>query len=363
MATRIYLIGAGFIARTHAEAAYKFYGETPTDIELKVADPNPKALASFVEQFPHAVTFSDMKDMLAEEAQEHDVVVVCTPPFTHFELSSYALKSGRHVLCEKPLVMNASEADELSKLAKDLGKLFGDCSDRFIGLPKTEQVKAIVASGQLGEIYKVSFIHRDQRGRAGIEYQPESRWFLNSKLCGGGILTDWGPYDFTVLADILKPSAVDVLGGWISKPVTGADPQDVVYDVEHNSGALMRYHAQGQDRPVLVQYERSSCTHGEAYSLVEIEGTLGAVKFSPYFGGDAVVHRFDEQGSVAEKETQVPNDNAYGFMDAPLYFFVERVLGRDSAALLNEDAVFNFKCIQAVYESAASGNIQSVKRG
>ncbi|MFC5653814.1 Gfo/Idh/MocA family protein [Paenibacillus solisilvae] len=352
---RFYIVGAGVIGRTHAEAIQKLQGAE--GFEVKVADPNPQALAGFAERFPEAVTHSDAKAMLAEAAKEDDIVIIGTPPFTHFELSRLALESGRHALCEKPLVMNRGEAEELLKIAEANNRLLGCCSVRFLGLPKMEEVKKLLASGVLGDIYKVTFVYRGQRGRPGVEYQPESKWFLDRSKAGGGIVMDWGPYDFSVLNNLLMPAAIEVAAAWTSKPQTQVDPADTVYDVEGHVGAMLKYQL-NDGKPVWVQYERAHCTHGEAYHYVEIEGTLGAVKWSPYFESDQIVYTSDKNGEIEAKESEAVNQSKFGVMDHPVYFFYRKVKGMDSQAVVNDQAVFNFLCLQAIYDCAETGEPQ-----
>lgn len=354
---RFYLIGAGVIARTHADAIRKL--SIDGEVQIKVADPNPQALNSFVESYPEATAYSDAKNMLEEDAKENDIVIVCTPPFTHFELSRMGLESGRHVLCEKPLVMNNEEADQLLAIAKQRGRLFGCCSDRFVGLPKTEEIKRLLQSGVVGEVYKVTFVYRGQRSRPGVEYQPESKWFLDRSKCGGGVVMDWGPYDFAVLNDLFQPSVVEVSSAWVSKPVTEADPADVVYDVEGHAGAMMKYHFDG--KAVWIHYERASCTHGKPYHHVEIEGTHGSLEWSPYFESDQVICRTDRNGEVVEEVKNLVNESEIGAMDHPIHYFYRKVKGEASLALTNEQAVFNFNCLQALYQCAETGAPQRVK--
>src|SRR5215216_4757710 len=100
---RIYLIGAGAIARYHANAITKL----PVDqVTLSVTDTRSDTLGDFVRRFPYAQPFSIAAAMLAEPPQPNDIVIVATPPAAHAELACQALASGRHVLCEKPLALD-----------------------------------------------------------------------------------------------------------------------------------------------------------------------------------------------------------------------------------------------------------------
>ncbi len=111
---RIYLIGAGAIARHHAAAAAKLPVEQVT---LAAADANASALAEFVRDVPYVRPFRSVTAMLAEPPEPDDVVIIATPPTSHAALACAALESGRHVLCEKPLAMDLAQAQTMLALA------------------------------------------------------------------------------------------------------------------------------------------------------------------------------------------------------------------------------------------------------
>ena len=359
--TRIYLIGAGHVARTHAQAVRKFSGST---CRLSVTDVNPQGLASFSEEFPDAHQFNDVTSLLQEPPLPKDIVIVATPPVTHFELAEQALRSGRHVLSEKPLAMNTNQATYLLDLAKSQKKRLGCCSDRFLGVSATDEVKDLVASQTLGKLYHVRFIHRQQRHRPGIEHQPSSPWFLNRAQSGGGVLMDWGPYDIAVLNDVLRPTRIDVVSAWMAAPQTALQlPEQTVFDVETHIAANLRYHLTSGE-VVHVSYERSSCTHGREASVAEIEGSEGAVTWdwlsmSSQESG-SVTRTFDHDGQVVYLKKEIRTRSELAVMDRPLLYFYQKIQGKDSPAIVDEQAVFNFSCLQAMYACAQSGDIQTV---
>ncbi|MCG3147133.1 MAG: Inositol 2-dehydrogenase/D-chiro-inositol 3-dehydrogenase [Verrucomicrobiae bacterium] len=357
--TRIYLVGAGVIARFHAQAAQRLPGET----QLIVADPNPAARADFAGRFPQARLFDNATTMLAEPAQSGDIVVLATPPFTRLALGTQALSSGRHVLCEKPLAMNAQEAEQLLALAKARNLLIGCCSARFVDTPTTREAKRLVDSGSLGAVYHATFVQRVQRFRTGIEYQPTSRWFLDSSKNGGGIVMDWTPYDFTMLNSVLAPVRVEVVDAWLANPATHLSlPAGTVFDVEEHAGATLRFH-RADGTKVNVTYERASCTHGEARSVLEIEGTQGAVRWNWLMigGKGELTHTTDVDGKPSSV-TQTFDKTELPPHDRPLHYLWKRIAGQPSAAVVNADAVFNFRCLRAVYDCANTGQPQSIQR-
>jgi len=353
---RLYLIGAGVIARTHAEASSRL--DVP--VELRVADPSPAALDDFIAAFPDAVAFPDAGEMLTSEpARGDDIVIVATPPFAHRSPAIAALDSGRHVLCEKPLAMTLSEAGEMLDAAERNGRLLGACGTRFIGLPHTEAVKAVLASGALGELYHLTFVNRWSRSRSGIEYQPASRWFLDSSLSGGGVLMDWGPYDLSTLDDIFSPDAVTITDAWTSRVVTGADPEGVTFDVETQVGAGMVLHTASGD--IRVSYGRSSASHGDDFVRGEIEGTLGALRWTPFDSHAPVFLRRDVDGVDMEETVEPPERAPYSIFERPLVFFADAVLGRPSRAVTGRRALDQFRWLRAVYECERTAAQQRVE--
>jgi hypothetical protein len=123
---------------------------------------------------------------------------------------------------------------------------------------------------------------------------------------------------------------------------------------------MIRYALQ-DDPPICIQYERASCTHGEEYHHVEIEGTLGSVRWSPYDFGhpQPIILALDRDGQAGEREIQIQNQSRYGVMDRPLCYFYESLQGLSSLALLNEQAVFNLLCIQAITNARPHRNLKS----
>ena len=74
-----------------------------------VSDAVPAAAQSVAEKF--GLAFSETPEaMLSRE--DVDLVLISTPPNTHYELTRRALEAGKHVLCEKPLALTAAQAED-----------------------------------------------------------------------------------------------------------------------------------------------------------------------------------------------------------------------------------------------------------
>lgn len=132
-----------------------------------------------------AKVYTDYKKML--EDKSIDVVHVCTPNRSHSFITVDSLEAGKHVMCEKPMAINAVEAKKMVEAAKRTGKkLTIGYQNRH--RPDSLFVKAECEAGTLGEIYyaKATAIRRRAVPTWGV--------FLNEYEQGGGPLIDIGTH-------------------------------------------------------------------------------------------------------------------------------------------------------------------------
>ncbi|MCR8657154.1 Gfo/Idh/MocA family protein [Paenibacillus endoradicis] len=360
MTKRIYIVGAGAIASFHVEAIERYYEQKERPI-VKITDVNKQAMDSFINKYKWVVPIDNILSLLEEDALVDDIVIVATPPFTHANITCMALESGRHVLCEKPLAMNDHESAMILQTVKKTGKSISCCSSRFVGMRITKEVKQILDNGEIGELYQVKWIQRRKRARSGIEYQPQSKWFLNPTISGGGTLMDWGPYDMTSLIEILNPIKVEVLHAWMTTPSTDHElDTEENAEVEQHVGATLVFTLVDSNR-VVVQYERAACCHGEESSTTQIEGSHGAVIWDwPLFSGEGNLTRFYDENGETKYETRNITNEELGMMDKPIIYFIEQVAGENQLAVTNEQAVFNFNVLHAIYKYIQTKEVQII---
>jgi len=131
-----------------------------------------------------------------------DVVYIGTINTTHLELAKMFITAGKNVLCEKPMVMNVRETEELVSLARRSGVfLMEACWSRC--LPSYEAIREILASGELGEVKQVeaSFGQKIEAPR------------LHSKELGGGTVYDLGIYTIQFAQLVFGPEMPRVVAG------------------------------------------------------------------------------------------------------------------------------------------------------
>ncbi|MCH6471396.1 Gfo/Idh/MocA family protein [Sinomonas terrae] len=141
---------------------------------------------------------------------EVDVVYVATPHTAHLDVALEAIEAGKHVLVEKPLAINAREAEQIAKAAKARGVFAGEAL-WTVFLPSYDVARQLIRGGRLGELTAVV-------GDYG-EYLPPSHRAHDPELAGGPLL-DLGIYLLGLATDILgEPERVLGLGAPLANGV------------------------------------------------------------------------------------------------------------------------------------------------
>jgi predicted dehydrogenase len=154
---RLGFIGCGAWGPNHV----RNFAALPNAEVVAAADLQEDRLARVKGIVPGIATFTDPAQMLA--TCRLDAVVVSTPTRTHYDVVRQALAAGAHVLCEKPLCIEAAEADALVRLADETKKLLM-VGHVFMFNPGILKLRELVRSGELGERIYYLFARRTNLG-------------------------------------------------------------------------------------------------------------------------------------------------------------------------------------------------------
>jgi predicted dehydrogenase len=146
---------------------------------------------------PHCYT--DPAAMLRDVAV--DAVLVLTPPDSHAEYAEMAVRAGKHVMVEKPLVPTLDEALRLCAVVRSQLPVQ---PITFFPLPNVGNsehrlVDRLLRAGAVGEVTSVE-CHRGHRG------PTHASWFYQKALAGGGVLFDLGIYGLTSVTTLFGPA-------------------------------------------------------------------------------------------------------------------------------------------------------------
>ena len=215
---RVGLIGCGSIGGTHLSCYVKH-----ADVEIvAAADLVPGKAKALLEKYGITDAKTDYpshKEMLDDESLKLDAVSVCTYNRQHAEPTIYALKKGVQVMVEKPFTVTLEEAAECIRAEKESGKIlsigFQPRMDKNV-----QQVKKIVDSGVLGDIY---YIQAGGGRRRGIPADYTTT-FIDEKTGGIGAVGDLGCYTLDLVLNAVgypKPLTVSGFRG----AFLGKDPK------------------------------------------------------------------------------------------------------------------------------------------
>lgn len=190
---RVGLLAYGAIGHEHNRAVQGTAG-----LELTaVCDVNLERLAAAQELAPNARTFTDASSML--DSGDLDLVVVSTPPNTHYRWAKEALERDLDVVLEKPMALTVDECDELIALANQREKLLVVYQNRRYD-PDFVTLRRVIAEGSIGDVFHIDTF-------VGGYSEPCSYWHSDATVSGGAIF-DWGSHFIDQMLSLI-PDNVD----------------------------------------------------------------------------------------------------------------------------------------------------------
>jgi len=343
---RVGIIGLG-IGRSHIRG----YQSHPNAEVVAIADLDETKLKTSGDEYKVPNRYRDAQEMLAKE--KLDIVSVCTPNKFHKPLALAAFAAGCHVLCEKPMAMNAAEGREMLAAAKHAGKrLMINFSFRFN--PQSWSLKTQADAGTFGDIYFARSIWHRRRGMPRL-----GGWFGQKELSGGGPIIDLGVHRLDLALWLMgypKPawvlaSTYNTIGARVAKE------KGLKFDVEDLGVALIKF-----QNGATLELEASWTAYIAEQELMETRllGTLGGA-----------VHRNVAEGYKFEVELFVERNGSHYDMKLhhppgpevsnQFHHFVDSVLHDKPHIATGEEGLIVMELLDAIYESAASGGPVQIK--
>lgn len=216
------MLGFGSMGKTHSYAVsnFKFFmNDLPFEAKISgVCTTSIEKSNSVCEKYGFDIATVNEDDLINNPTI--DVIDVCTPNIYHYETLKKSIAAGKHIYCEKPLCVSATQAFEIAKMAEKSEKIHNIVfNNRF--LAPIQRAKQIIDEGKLGRIisFNASYLHS-----SAVLTSKKAGWKQNKDICGGGVLFDLGSHVIDLIYHLCGPfSEVNTLTQIAYKERTGMD--------------------------------------------------------------------------------------------------------------------------------------------
>ncbi|MFZ7943013.1 Gfo/Idh/MocA family protein [Neobacillus sp. 19] len=174
---RIGLIGVGGIAQGRHIPAFLQLSDI-CEITA-VSDVNSERALAIAEKHSIPYVFADYRDLFSKV----DAVCICTPNKFHAEITIAAFEAGVHVLCEKPMALNADECEAMINASQKAGKVLA-IAYHYRFMKEAQAAKKVMGEVGTPLVVRVQALRRRKVPGWGV--------FTNKDLQGGGSLIDFG---------------------------------------------------------------------------------------------------------------------------------------------------------------------------
>ncbi|WP_163399746.1 Gfo/Idh/MocA family protein [Flavobacterium fluviatile] len=204
--------------------------------------------------------YQDWKDMINDP--EIEIVSIVTPPGLHAEMACAAMKSGKHVLLEKPVAITEDEAKQILETQKETGMVI--TVDHMIRYnPIIQSLMELSQSGAFGKLR-----HAVVNNYAQDESLPASHWFWDEKK-SGGIFIEHGVHFFDIIKALSGQQYAEVFGTSHSRNESQRDRVSAM--VLYNEGLIASYY-HAFSGPGL--FEQTTIHLAYDLARIEIEGWM-----------------------------------------------------------------------------------------
>ncbi len=288
-----------------------------------VASRDGEKAARFARETGIPRAFSSYEALLDDP--EIDAVYNPLPNSLHHEWTIKAAQAGKHILCEKPLALNAAQCAEMIHAAQQNNVLLMEAfMYRFH--PRSEQIFSMVHVGRLGEVRLI---------QAGFTFRliNPANIRLSYEL-GGGALMDVGCYCVNVSRTLAQaePEAVQAHAHWAS---SGVDDQ-LVGSLRFPNGLIAQIDCS------LTMERRMN---------YQVAGTLGWITVPQAFLPGTAPVAFTEMSAAGETTHEVAGADQYRLM---VEHFADCILTRQPLRYPPQEGMANMRVIEALYRSAKS---------
>ena len=241
----------------------------PAATVAAVCGRNPTTASAFADSWNVPASYTDPTAML--DGEDLDAVLIATSNDSHHELALASIERGLHVLCEKPMALNATVATEMRDAA-DAAGVITMMPFTYHWMPTNQWVRQLVADGYVGRP-----LHINARYYTDFGFDASYSWRFDREIAGSGIIGDLGSHWIHLarwLLDDTETSISALASNFVDR---GPRPDGTAYDQTEDSVVMTIRYASGAYG---VLQTSSVCWEGTPFGQThhyEIHGDQGTL--------------------------------------------------------------------------------------
>ena len=293
-----------------------------------------------------------------------DIIDICTPDSSHVEIAVAAAQAGKHIICEKPMAINYSEACEMFRAVIE-NNVKNMCNFVYRGVPAIKLAKSIINSGKIGEIYNYRAQYLQD-----FALSPEFPfvWRMDKKVAGAGIIGDKGAHVIDLARYLVgEINEVAAQSKVLMAQRKTADGTGVKNVTTSDTAIFMANFENG----ALGIFELSNMAAGRKNAmLIEINGSMGSIVFDlerlnelkVYYAKDDLAEQGFKTINVTEKAHEYmanwwPSGHILGWEHAFLHQLYELIRAVENDTQNESNFIDGMKC-QRIVEAIAKSDEQ-----
>jgi predicted dehydrogenase len=310
---------------------------------VALCDLNEDRLRQVAEETHPWRTYTRWEDVVSDP--EIDAVAIALPNALHEPVAIRALEAGKHVLCEKPLAMNAAQGERVVATARRLNrKLMVHFNYRFQA--PSQCIKEAIDAGVLGHIYFARTVWHRKRGIPNL-----GSWFTQKSMAGGGALIDLGIHRLDLALWLMGyPRPVSVSGTTYNQLGRNlAEAAGKVFDVDDLAAAFIRFE---NGASLVLEASWASNTDKREDQSTQLFG----------LNAGAVIRNWDEGYQYEARIFRPEGDDVISeyprwpdWVETPQQHFCRAILNNTEPMATGEQGLLVMRLLDAIYESAATG--------
>ncbi|NLC59391.1 MAG: Gfo/Idh/MocA family oxidoreductase [Armatimonadetes bacterium] len=268
------IIGFGFMGKVHTYGYQNlplFYDPVPVQTKLVgVATTREETARKAASQGGFAFATTDWRELIARD--DIQVIHICSPNDQHLEQLLAAIRAGKHIYCDKPLVVNAEDAAQVAAALEEYRGV-GQVVLNYRFFPATLRAKQLVAHGFVGNVisFRGAYLHSGS-----VDPEKPMGW-KQLASAGGGVLQDLGSHILDLMDYLIGPMESVLCETRILYPER-PNPQGERVPVEADDHVVMLCRL---TNGALGTLEASKIATGTEDELrFEIHGDRGALRFN-----------------------------------------------------------------------------------